>query len=72
MGLRNWPASADQADNPLAIFEQYEDGTDSLHKITDPVPLNGDGDVLDDPSPANVTFLTFAVYKQMPFAAFGF
>lgn len=39
--------------------------------VTDPVPLNGSGGQLDNPSPANAVYLTFDLYKELPFSALG-
>jgi len=39
--------------------------------VADPVPLDGNGQKLDSPSPSNAVFLPFDVYKQRDFSAFN-
>lgn len=36
--------------------------------VTAPVPLDGDGQKLDDPTPANAVFIQFEVYRRRTFA----
>jgi hypothetical protein len=59
---------------------RYQRSTDDTNKLTpclddkgqpvdDPVPLDGSGAQLSDPSPTNAVWLTRQVYKQLPFTA---
>ncbi len=56
-----------------AIRQKNEAGTEipGTH-VTDPVPLDGNGEPLADPTPDNAVFLPFDVYKEREFSAFNF
>jgi hypothetical protein len=54
------------------IYENFEDGTGNAVEISTPVNLDGNGQVLENPSPDTVFYLPFTVYKQRPFSAFSF
>jgi hypothetical protein len=43
-----------------------------LQPVTDPLPLNGSGQPIDEPGPTNCVFLPYQVYQALPFTAFGF
>jgi hypothetical protein len=40
--------------------------------VTDPVPLNGAGLPVDAPNPSKAKYLSYEVYKNLPFTVFGF
>lgn len=46
-------------------------GDDGSTPVADPVPLNGEGAQLSDPSPATAVYMTFDIYKELPFSALG-
>lgn len=62
---------------PLDAGFRKKDGTDRVNITNDgdndlpaaPVPLDGSGDVLTDPSPTNCVFLSFDVYKTLAFSS---
>jgi hypothetical protein len=44
---------------------------DGSTPVADPVPLDGSGAQLANPSPANAHYLTFDIYKELAFSALG-
>jgi hypothetical protein len=55
---------------PIKEYDTAGNAIPGSH-VTDPVPLSG-GSRLDNPGPDSVQFLSFTVYKERAFSAFGF
>lgn len=57
--------------NLTPILQKDSAGNSINVPVSDPVPLDGSGGELANPTPETVQFLDFDVYKTMPFKALG-
>jgi hypothetical protein len=55
----------------IPVFQKTTDGVDSEVQVVDPVPLNGNGGELANPTPSTLKFIDFKVYKSLSFGSLG-